>query len=1062
MRRFFTILLIFITAISSQSQDFGSLYTEAIEELRSQNYKNALDKLLQLDSLINYDISVDTTYAINIIEPILYSCDQVGDYETAIKYATICADIVKNVYGKNHPVYTVSLSILAGYYSKFGNYLEAIKIETEAMENRKKLLGPEHMDYAASLSNLAFFYSELGNYSEAIRLETEALEIYKKVLGVEHPNYALTLNNLAINYCELGNYFEAIRLETEALEIRKKVLGVNHPDYATSLSNLASCYSESGNYSEAIRLGTEAMEIRKRILGPEHPHYAASLNNIASSYSELGNYSEAIRLGTEAMEIHKKVLGSNHPDYATSLNNLANYYSYLGDYSEAIRLGTEAMEIRKKVLGTDHPDYATSLYNLANDYKNLGNYSEAVRLGTEAMEIRKKELGPDHPYYASSLSNLANYYVYLGNYSEAIRLGTEAMEIRKKVLGADHPNYAISVSNLAGCYSMLGNYSEAIRLATEAMEIHKKVLGSKHPHYLMSLSNMAEFYFNMGLYNEAMTFTVEYLSLVRENIFNTFSELTVKERQVYWNKYSSDFSLYLPNNISQSNTTNGASTLYDYTALFAKGLLLSTELEMTKLIQESGDNEALQMYSELRKNRQILNVQYSKPIAERYLNCDSLEKVSNDLERKLVTHVKEFGDYTRNLSITWQDVQSKLNDNDIAIEFISYRDKNGEIHYAALTLCKNDTTPILTPLFVEAKLLEVSKDDETYQTEAVDSLIWGPILSMLEGKSNVFFSASGMLHNIGIEYLHSMDGKECYRLSSTRELVTHKPDETLRSATLYGDIDYDATYGLIESSIPNSAKNYAMNETDIYRGTIDYRSISNGVSYLPGTRVELNEVSALMKQLGVPCETMTGIQASEESFKALSGQHKSLLHISTHGFYYNDEEANSFKPHIRHILEGNDRPSYAEDRSMLRCGLCFAGANQTLLGKSLPAEGQGDGILNALEIAQTDLRGLDLVVLSACQTALGDVTQGEGVFGLQRGFKKAGAKSILMSLWNVDDFTTQLLMVEFYRNYLAGKSKQESLRNAQQYVRDYKDESGNKLFDDPHYWAGFILLDALD
>ena len=1063
MKRFCAILLIIITSISSQAQDFDSLYKAAIGELQRKNYQTALDRLLQLDSLVDDDISADTIYARHIIGPILYCCDQVRDYETATKYATRCADIVKNVYGENHPYYANLLVRLANYYTSLGNFSEAIKRRSEEVEIRKRVLGSDHPDYASSLNDLAVFYSKLGNYSEAIRLGTEAMEIRKKVLGSDHPDYATSLSNLGGYYSELGDYSEAIRLGTEVMEIRKKALGSDPLGYATSLSNLANSYSNLGNYSEAIRLGTEAMEIRKKVLGTGHPDYALSLNNLAGCYSELGNYPEAIRLVTEAMEIYKKVQGTKHPNYAGSLYALAIYYTYLGNYSEAIRLGTEAKEIYKNVLGIEHPYYVLSLNILSSDYSFLGNHSEAIRLGTEAMEIYKKVLGTEHPYYALSLNNLANYHFELGNYSEAIRLGTEAMEIRKKVLGSEHPDFAISLSNLANYYTYSGNYSEAIRLGTKAMEIRKKVLGTGHPNYATSLYNLAGCYADLRNYNEALPLLKEYLSIVRNHIFKTFLGLSANERTLFWDKYTLDFISWIPRIMVESDMTEAPSLLYDNIALFTKGLLLSTEQEMTKLIQEKGDNEAQQMHYELHRNRQILNAQYSKPIAERHIDCDSLERVSNNLERQLVSRVKEFGDYTRNLSLTWRDVQSKLSDDDIAIEFLSYRDKDGEMHYAALTLCQNDTAPVLTPLFTDQELFGVFGHDRTYRTSAADSLIWSPLSSQFDGKSHVYFAASGLLHKIGIEYLPSMKGKECYRLSSTRELVTHQPNVSITSAMLYGDIDYDATYASIETSTPAPIREYAMNTTmNQNRGVFDYRSLQYGVTSLPGARIELEDVSALMKEHKTQYEALTGVQASEESFKAISGKHKTLLHISTHGFYYNQEDADKLNDRIRMTLMGDNRPSHIEDKSLLRCGLCFAGANQTLTGKGQPSEGQSDGILNALEIAQTDLRGLDLVVLSACQTALGDVAQGEGVFGLQRGFKKAGAKSILMSLWKVNDLTTQLLMTEFYKHYLSGQSKLESLKKAQEYVRNYEDEDGNKLFEDPYYWAGFILLDALD
>ena len=198
----------------------------------------------------------------------------------------------------------------------------------------------------------------------------------------------------------------------------------------------------------------------------------------------------------------------------------------------------------------------------------------------------------------------------------------------------------------------------------------------------------------------------------------------------------------------------------------------------------------------------------------------------------------------------------------------------------------------------------------------------------------------------------------------------------------------------------------------------------------------------------------TGSIGAESTIKALSGKRISNLHISTHGFYYSEKEVES-KQDLRHLsfLQHDDTPRYIEDKSMTRSGLLFAGANATLKGDSVP-EGCDDGILTAQEIASLDFRGLDLLVLSACQTGLGEI-KGDGVFGLQRGFKKAGAQTIVMSLWKVDDFATNLLMTQFYNNLLAGHSKREAFHKAQEVVR-------SNYPDDPHKWAGFIMLDGLN
>ena len=707
---------------------------------------------------------------------------------------------------------------------------------------------------------------------------------------------------------------------------------------------------------------------------------------------------------------------------------------------------------------------------------DMGEYEEAIQVLGEASIIYKTVYGLENHHHAAMLSALSACFCELGNYDEAIRLGTEALEIVKRTLGIEHPDYGSMLANIANYYHSVGNDDEAIRLGTEALEIVNRTLGIEHPYYGNTLGNLAGYYRTLGNYDEAVRQLNTYVQVVRKNVFSNFTGLTANERQMYWNQYKFVINEWMPRVVVNSGAPSSSSILYDNVALFAKGLLLSTELEMSKLIQESGDDEAEQMYSELRQNRQILNAQYSKPIAERYFNCDSLEKVSNELERKLGSRVQEFGDYTQNLRITWKKVQEKLDDSDIAIEFLSYPENDSTTAYVALTLCQNDTAPLLTPLFTSSLLKEVTGADSTYQNAAADSLIWGPLSSRLEGKSRIYFSAAGMLHRIGIEYLPSMEGKKCYRLSSTRELVTHKPSEGIKSATLFGGIDYDATYASIKSSAPSSTPGdpsailYAENTEFgpiIYkqggRGGLDeynsMRTMRYSVRPLPGSRKEIQAVSALLKESSFnvqDCDTITRNQASEESFKELSGQRRSLIHISTHGFYYDTIDAKNKGEHLRMMLMGDDRPSRSEDKSLLRCGLCFAGANQFLREMKNPADGQDEGILNALEIAQTDLRGLDLVVLSACQTALGDVVNGEGVFGLQRGFKKAGTRSILMSLWKVDDDITQLLMTEFYRAWTSSPkmTKTAALKAAQEKVKE--------KYPNPHDWAGFILLDALD
>ena len=1019
---------------------------------------------------------------------------RLGNYAEAIRLGTEVLRIQKKVWGENHADYATTLNNLSLYNYYSGYYEEAIWLGTKAMDIRREVLGENHPDYAMSLSSLALYNFYLSNYAEAIRLGTEATLIQKKTLGEDNIDYATSLDNLALYNTALGNYTEAIRLCSEALLIRKKVLGENHPHYATSLSNLAGYKYNVGNYAESIRLETEATRISKEKLGENHPDYATSLNNLALYNSCLGNYAEAIRLCSEAMRIQKEVLGENHPAYASSLNSLATYNASLGNYTESIRLGTEAMRIRKEVLGENHPDYATSLVNLAGYNLDLGNYIEAIRLGTEAIHIQKKVLGNNHIAYTVSLNTLANSNFDLGNYAEAIRLGTEAMRIRKEVLGENHPDYALSLYNLAVCYSLLGNYAEALQLCTDALHIQKKILGENHPNYAIYLNELAVCYFYSNNKEEAVSLYRNISNLYTNLVLTTFADLTTTEQAMFWNKYNNYFNNILP----QRAYTLADDSLYISAyngVLLSKGLLLNAEMEMKKLLQESGDSAIMELYDAMRMNKMILNKQLEKPIKERFLDTDSLQRLINRQEQDLVQRSKVYGDYTRNLRIDCQDVQGKLGKEDMALEFLSFPMEGDSVMYAAIVVKPGMAYPEMIPLFKEKQLKQIPFY-AYYSTPELYLLVWQPLEELLKGVKNVYFAPAGELYNIAIETLPDTDSTwvsdrfNLYRLSSTRQLALIQKTYDNNDARIYGGLKYDTDLTqLIKDNLQYEAKNETLARSFEDGFIADSLRLRSGAEELPGTRIEAENIKRSLDAAHVENELFTDTVGTEASFKAMSGQQIRALHIATHGFYWTKWETRRQEDWDFLMLGDNHNPKYTEDKSLTRSGLLMAGANNALMGIEIP-ENVDNGILTAKEIAGLDLRGMDMVVLSACQTGLGEIT-GEGVFGLQRGFKKAGAKSLLMSLWKVDDNATQMLMTQFYANLIAGMDKYNALRDAQRVVREYEVEKNvvvNKLssaqkrklekqgktwiaqtevqkirpYEHPKYWAAFILLDGIN
>ena len=432
---------------------------------------------------------------------------------------------------------------------------------------------------------------------------------------------------------------------------------------------------------------------------------------------------------------------------------------------------------------------------------------------------------------------------------------------------------------------------------------------------------------------------------------------------------------------------------------------------------------------------------------------------------ELARDSKAYGDYTHNMTIKWKDVQKNLGDNDIAIEFLDFPIINTDSTlYVALTLKRGYDSPHMVTLFEKKQLMAITEDIYYSQTD-VSNLVWKPLEEELKGIRNIYFAPSGELHRIGIEYLPIngtniiSDKHSLYRLTSTRQLAIVGDRTVGNKNILYGGINYDE-----KSDVAMSNETSTM-ETSLRgacsRACVDSLSTRGSYEYLDGTRIETNLIAENMELHRAPYIYYIGKDATEESFKQLNGTKPKAIHIATHGFYFTETMTSKIqfaRPITELATEGIPQAGrFVEDKSMTRSGLLFSGCNRAFRHEQIP-EGEEDGILTAQEISTLDLRGLDLVVLSACQTGLGEISSGEGVFGLQRGFKNAGAKTILMSLDKVDDEATRILMVEFYRNLMSGKTKHQSLKDAQKHLR--KVENGK--YDKPEYWASFIMLDGLN
>ena len=828
---------------------------------------------------------------------------------------------------------------------------------------------------------------------------------------------------------EAGDYLSAIEYAEKCLMVSRDTARIiDDSPMFSEYKFLVEFYAKAGMWVKALRMQKRRTDYWKNMFqcsADNEYAYFMMFRRWAQLLSLSGANKSAIR------EVHQFIDETNiskmYLDGITE--DLADYYFNINDYQNALK----------------YYEKSGSKYGVAKSSAALGDYLKAIALLKKQIENDKggyitisldveQRNGP----YDTWLCDLASYYNQLGQYDNALVYEGKHRKMSRFESAKSYYNQGVA-------YVGKMQLDSAICYLLKAEEIYRIQHQSKQHAFV--LAKLLSCYLHTGEYDKIEYYIDELIKSASNDLLSSFSDLTYNERSKYIELYSRLLGEQIPMYMYYVPTDKLEALAYD-ALLLIRGALLNSENNLRRVINERHDASLNKIWEELKADRYILSKEIEKDSLSRKLNVDSLQKVIYSLEDSLIVKCKEYGDITRSMKLKWKDIQQHP-PNDIALEFLSFPINNDSVVYVVLSLRKDSEYPKMITLF-EEKQLTGFPDSLHYQCKEMADLVWKPLIPELEGVKNIYFSPSGALYNIGIEYLPGMEDYNIYRLSSTRELVTGGKTKTKNRAVLYGGLNYDARFekSAIEKSI------VMLDEIFKERANVRGMGLRGGKEYLEHTKEEIDIIAEEFDKVKWECLIDSAAMGTEESFKALSGKNIGCLHIATHGFYYAKEDADNAR--YKFMLIDNDMIS-AEDKALTRSGLLMSGANHILEDEELP-DNVEDGILTAKEIADIDLRGLNLVVLSACQTGLGDISQGEGVFGLQRGFKKAGANSILMSLWEVNDEATQILMTQFYKNLVSGQSKRQSLHFAQKYLREYN----NGRFNEPKYWAAFILLDGID
>jgi CHAT domain-containing protein/Tfp pilus assembly protein PilF len=959
-----------------------------------------------------------------------------------------------------------------------GKYQEGAEYAKDALEIQLRILGEQNRNTARTLNNLGLLLQNQGNYVGARLYYEQALAIQKKILGDSHPDTAMSLNNLGGSLQKQGDYAGARPYFEQALAIRKKVLGDNHLDTAASLNNLGSLLYRRGDYAGARPYFEQALAIKKKVLGDNHPDTALSLNNLGLLLHSQGDYAGARPYYDQALAIRKKVFGDNHPDTAISLNNLGLLLYRQGDYAGARPYYEQALAIYKKVLGDNHPDTATSVNNLGALLNDQGDYAGARLYYEQALAIKKKVLGDNHPDTALSLNNLGLLLDSQGDFTGARTYYDQALAIYKKVLGDNHPETAASLGNLGFLLSSQGDYAGARPYYDQALTIRKKVLGDNHPDTAGSLSTLGDLLYSQGDYTRARSYYEQALAISRHNLDLAASAQSERQQFLMRNAFvfQLDAFLSLPENTKEQAAAAFGHVLAWKGALFARQQCLRLE---------RADATLAPLVAELRLiTGQAAKLAFAVPDpknlqAHRKQLADVMDK-KEALERSLAQKSQAFRQDMELKQLTAAQFVQLLPADTALVDLLVYRhqrpdpEKKGkwlfEQRLTAFVLSPGSAVvrielgpmaPIEAAIASWRSLTKTRGEGKDHPGDTLRKLLWEPLATHVTGAKTVLIAPDGALGTFPFAALPGSKAGS-YLLEETALAVAPMPrhlpvllaqaksPETEPALLLVGDVDFEAAAGEGGGGGHTAATSRS--------------GARHAWKKLEGTRGEIVTIRDTFEQRFSQgtVKVLRGPQATEQALRDLAKQY-THLHLATHGFFAPPEVKSALALDATALRNGDllgNREVISGFDPGLMSGLVLAGANR------VPEPGKDDGILTALEVAELDLTKGQLVVLSACETGLGKVAGGEGLLGLQRAFQVAGAKSVVASLWQVDDDATRKLMERFYENLWQKKlSRQEALRQAQlamlrgELVRGAeveKTEPGPRRLP-PHYWAAFVL-----
>ena len=825
---------------------------------------------------------------------------------------------------------------------------------------------------------------------------------------------------------------------------------------------------DRGAYREALSLARETYSFARMHFGFNHLYTLDSQTNLATTYQLMGNYERALPLFREALK-HKEFVLGDHPDVFASRHNLAMLYASMGNWKKALLLQQKALERSIAVLGESHPHTLIYCGGLGALLESMGDYGEALPLYKKALDHSRQTMGEIHPYTVAHQNNLASLYGKMGNCEEAIFLQEDALKKRVQALGKNHPHTLVSQNNLAFLYTSTGQYDEALALYREVLAQSRQLLGESHPQTLGTRNNLAMTLVRADYPEEALDqfrTNLHYSNLFLER----FSWGSARKFRLLMHDQESSFRpAYLSLLMDVGGTKAGEEMIQ--MSLNRDGMLRRIAYASNKLIRASAVPKTQELIEQLHTRRALFSTLVMKrpddiSIDQYKLTFADLESEMEGIEEQLRSQIYDYRPEFHQADVT--ALRERLGPKQALICFMTfpkwqYKDQDSKVKDRALiAVIVSPDTDSPCPIIRLGNLAPVAEEMNRWRRaviqksnlERIDKVgaslykkLWEPLTVHLKSREELYIVADGPLQFLPIGALIGPDGTP---LNKTVDFIFMESVFDLLTPTTKTDpgiplICYAPDYGPKPQGTRSASSTNASELQQLV------------FPELQGARLEGETIANMFDMAGSTPRTLTGANATQTALVwELEFETPSVLHIASHGFFL-EKRWEPKAEHFRGIsllsapntVPGKVRPSFNinHDDPLLRSGIALAGANL------VPDNMEDDGLLTALEAQGLSLEGTRLVVLSACETGLGNVREGEGVYGLRRAFLLAGARALLITLWPVEDSATHRFMEGFYRYYLDGCSPRHALRKVQQEFQSREPDCH------PIYWAPFHLIE---